>query len=146
MTNLSRSNDRTVDRDMKSGEHVRVLVVEDSRRVTDRLRELLDQIPEVETVATVESELDAVSSLHEVAPDVVILDLHLKQGTGFGVLKSMAADSPRPVVVVLTNFALPQYRLQAQALGVEYFLDKSREYDRLPEILREIAANRGTPS
>jgi hypothetical protein len=52
----------------------------------------------------------------------------------------MPPSRPRPTVVVLTNFALPQYRLQVEALGVEYFLDKAREYDRLPEILRDIAA------
>jgi two-component system OmpR family response regulator len=124
---------------MSSVQRLRVLVVEDSRRVTERLRELLDQIPEVETVGAVESELEAVSSLAEVAPDVLILDLHLKQGTGFGVLRGMPASRPRPTVVVLTNFALPQYRLQVESFGVEYFLDKAREYDRLPEILREIA-------
>jgi hypothetical protein len=46
---------------------------------------------------------------------------------------------------VLTNFALPQYRSQVEALGVEYFLDKAREYDRLPEILRTIASSRARP-
>jgi len=127
---------------MNPSEHVRVLVVEDSRRVTDRIREMLDQIPEVETVGAVESESEAVSSLRRMAPDVVILDLHLKQGTGFGVLRAMPPSLPRPVIVVLTNFALPQYRTQAQALGVQYFLDKSREYDRLPDILRDIAGRR----
>src|SRR5262245_48585767 len=127
---------------LKSVQHLRVLVVEDSKRVTERLRELLDQIPEVETVGAAESELEAVSSLAEVRPDVVILDLHLKQGTGFGVLRAMPASQPRPTVVVLTNFALPQYRLQVEALGVEYFLDKAREYDRLPDILRAIASSR----
>ena len=125
---------------MSSVHRLRVLVVEDSRRVTERLRELLDQIPEVETVGAVESELEAVSSLAEVAPDVLILDLHLKQGTGFGVLRGIPASLPRPTVVVLTNFALPQYRLQVESFGVEYFLDKAREYDRLPDILREIAS------
>jgi DNA-binding NarL/FixJ family response regulator len=125
---------------MDAVQRLRVLVVEDSKRVTERLRELLDQIPEVETIGTVESELDAVSTVAELMPDVVILDLHLKQGTGFGVLRCMPPSRPRPTVVVLTNFALPQYRLQVEALGVEYFLDKAREYDRLPEILRDIAA------
>jgi DNA-binding NarL/FixJ family response regulator len=127
---------------MSPSHHLRVLVVEDSKRVTERLRELLDEIPSVETVGAVESELDAVSVLSRSTPDVVILDLHLRQGTGFGVLRSICTARPRPTVVVLTNFALPQYRVQAQALGVEYFLDKAREYDRLPEILTTIAEGR----
>jgi two-component system, OmpR family, response regulator len=127
---------------MSAPPNLRVLVVEDSQRVTDRLRELLDQIPRVETVGTAQSEDEAITSLHEITPDVVILDLHLREGTGFGVLRSLQlATAARPIVVVLTNFALPQYRSQAEALGVRYFLDKAREYDRLPAILREIAAS-----
>lgn len=121
--------------------NLRVLVVEDSQRVTDRLRELLDQIPRVETIATAQSEDEAISCLRETSPDVVILDLHLRVGTGFGVLRSLQPAAARPIVVVLTNFALPQYRSKAEAFGVRYFLDKAREYDRLPAILREIAAS-----
>jgi DNA-binding NarL/FixJ family response regulator len=121
-----------------------VLLVEDSRRVTDRLRELLDQIPQVKAVSAVESEGDALSSLRDSAPDVVILDLHLREGTGFGVLRHMPA-SAHPAVVILTNFALPQYRAQAEAFGVQYFLDKAMEYDRLPQILREIALGHAAP-
>jgi len=46
------------------------------------------------------------------------------------------------VLLVLTNFDLPEYRAQAHALGVSYFLDKANEFDRLPAILEEIAARR----
>ena len=123
-------------------EGLRLLVVEDSKRVADRLFELLDQVPQVETIGAVESEREAIASVRSTDPDVVILDLHLKQGTGFGVLRSLPAESERPTVVVLTNFDLPEYRAQAHALGVSYFLDKANEFDRLPEILEEIAARR----
>ena len=123
-------------------ENLRLLVVEDSKRVADRLFELLDQVPQVETVDAVESEREAIASVRRTDPDVVILDLHLKQGTGFGVLRSLPAESDRPTVVVLTNFDLPEYRSQAHALGVTYFLDKANEFDRIPEILEEIAARK----
>jgi DNA-binding NarL/FixJ family response regulator len=131
-----------VQRQDHHNEQIRLLVVEDSKRVADRLFELLDQVPQVETIGAVESERDAIASVHETDPDVVILDLHLKQGTGFGVLRSLSADNDRPTVVVLTNFDLPEYRSQAHALGVTYFLDKANEFDRIPEILEEIAARR----
>jgi DNA-binding NarL/FixJ family response regulator len=50
----------------------------------------------------------------------------------------------QPAVVVLTNFALSTYRDSALALGARHFLDKSRDYERLPVILRELAAARGS--
>jgi len=73
--------------------------------------------------------------------DVVILDLQLRKGTGFGVLRALRNMPKKPTVVVLTNFALRSYRETALQLGARDFLDKSRDYDRLPAILTEIASS-----
>jgi DNA-binding NarL/FixJ family response regulator len=105
-------------------QYLRVLLVEDSKVLTERLTEAIRQIADVEL-------LDAV--------DVVILDLHLRQGTGFGVLRGLAAGVARPRVIVLTNYDLPEYKSAAMALGATHFLDKARDYGRLPEILKEMS-------
>jgi hypothetical protein len=38
----------------------------------------------------------------------------------------------------MTNYALPQYQAKAKALGIEFFLDKAVDFERLPSILAEI--------
>ena len=87
------------------------------------------------------SEQDAIEAVARLNVDVVILDLQLRNGTGFGVLRAVRALPKKPIVVVLTNFALRSYRETALALGARDFLDKSRDYDRLPAILAEIASS-----
>ena len=79
-------------------------------------------------------------------PDVLILDLHLREGSGFGVLRSLARGNAvsRPKIIILTNFGLPEYRREAEAFGVEAFLDKSRDYFRLPSLLTGFAQERNT--
>jgi DNA-binding NarL/FixJ family response regulator len=72
--------------------------------------------------------------------DVIILDLQLRQGTGFGVLRKLAARGMRPVVIVYTNYDLPEYRHAAELLGANHFLDKSRDYERLVKILCDVGA------
>jgi DNA-binding NarL/FixJ family response regulator len=72
--------------------------------------------------------------------DLLILDLQLKIGTGFGVLESLGAD--RPYTIVMTNYALPQYRERARRLGVEHFLLKERDFERLTEIVAEFRNRR----
>jgi len=118
---------------------LKVLLVEDSAVLQERLRELLDHVPGIDLIAVVDSERAAVTILRSIRIDVVLLDLHLKQGTGFGVLRATADLPKRAVAVVLTNFALPQYQREASTLGVRYFLDKAREFERIPEVLRELA-------
>ena len=116
-----------------------VLLVEDSARIAERLRELLLQGGGVQVLATVVDETSAIRALRELPVDLLILDLQLKTGTGFGVLESVGAA--RPLTIVMTNYALPQYQERARQLGVEYFLNKERDFERLPQIVAELRAS-----
>jgi two-component system, OmpR family, response regulator len=118
---------------------LRVLLVEDSKVLTERLTEAIKQIADVELVGTADTEAGAVAAVKRDTVDVIILDLHLKQGTGFGVMRALAATQWKPRIVVLTNYDLPEYKNAAIALGATHFLDKARDYGRLPEILHEIS-------
>jgi two-component system, OmpR family, response regulator len=117
---------------------VRVLLVEDSKVLTERLSEAIRQNPEVELVGCVDTENAARELLKSERIDVMILDLHLRQGNGFGVLRALSKSPERPFVVVLTNYDLPQYKDAALALGAAHFMDKIRDYDKLPEVLHEL--------
>ncbi len=117
---------------------LRVLLVEDSKVLTERLTEAIRQIPAVELVGTVDTETAAIAAVKRETVDVIILDLHLKQGTGFGVMRALAGGTTKPRIVVLTNYDLPEYKNAATALGATHFLDKARDYGRLAEVLQEI--------
>jgi DNA-binding NarL/FixJ family response regulator len=132
---------------MSNSPSLRVLLVEDSLLLAARLAELIRRLPDVDLIATVESEADAVDRIATSLPDVLILDLHLRSGSGFGVLRSLARNkgARRPKVVILTNFGLPEYRREAESFGVEAFLDKSRDYFQIPALLRSFAQARSDP-
>jgi DNA-binding NarL/FixJ family response regulator len=126
-------------------QYLRVLLVEDSKVLTERLIEAIRQISEVELVGTAETEAAALAAVKREPVDVIILDLHLKQGTGFGVMRGLPTGPSKPRIVVLTNYDLPEYKNAAIALGATHFLDKARDYGRLPDVLHEIcAAHLGT--
>jgi two-component system, OmpR family, response regulator len=129
-----------------SSRNLSVLLVEDSRVLAERLRETLLSVPGVQLAGTVDSEADAVAVLQRQPVDVVLLDLHLRQGTGFGVLRAIPNDQVRKtVVIVLTNYDLAEYRRAAAALGARHFLDKLRDFERLPILLQEIGAQLPDP-
>ena len=117
---------------------VKVLLVEDSAVLAEILSEALSELPEVDLVGVVDSETEAFRLVAQERVDLIFLDLQLKQGTGFGILRSLADMHPAPRSVVLTNHDLPEYHTAAMALGATYFLDKARDFHRLPEIVRAI--------
>ena len=118
---------------------LRVLLVEDSRVLAERLREALDSLEGVEIVDTVADESAAVTAARDNEVDVIILDLQLKEGTGFGVVQRLGKT--RPKIIVFTNYMLPEYQRLAESLGIEYFLNKSRDYERLPQLIQELGAS-----
>jgi two-component system, OmpR family, response regulator len=119
-----------------SSPRLKVLLVEDSTMLIERLSEALQQIPAVDLIGTATTEKAAIKFACREAVDVIILDLQLKEGTGFGVMRALAATELKPRILVLTNYNLPEYKNAALGLGATHFLDKARDCDRLPELLQ----------
>jgi DNA-binding NarL/FixJ family response regulator len=131
---------------MSNDSTLRVLLVEDSSLLAARLSELIRRLPDVDLIDTVDTESEALSRITAATPDVLILDLHLRKGSGFGVLRSLSTGRRRrPKIIILTNFGLPEYRREAESFGIEAFLDKSRDYFRLPSLLTGFARERSSP-
>lgn len=119
---------------------LRVVLVEDSALLVQRISELVEDLPNVRLVGTAGTEAEALRLLEGDGVDVVILDLQLHAGSGFGVLRALQRRSrAAPTVIVFTNFAIGAYRETAIALGASHFLDKSRDYARLPAVLQELS-------
>lgn len=121
---------------------LRVMLVEDSPVLAGHVAEMIEQLPDVVLTGIADNQKDAIRMLEETLPEILILDLHLREGNGFGVLRGMARVEPAPKVVVLTTFGLPEYRRQAEKLGVAAFLDKSSDYHLLPGLLSKLAKAR----
>ena len=45
-------------------------------------------------------------------------------------------------VIVLTNYAYPQYREKCMAFGADFFFDKSTEFDEAIEVIKAMSAER----
>jgi DNA-binding NarL/FixJ family response regulator len=122
---------------------LRIMLVEDSAVLAEHLRELIAGLPHMQLLGVADTQSAALAMLADLYPEVLILDLHLREGSGFGVLRAMARMEPPPKVIVLTTYGLPEYRREALKLGVSAFLDKACDYHLLPGILRDWAGRAG---
>ena len=119
---------------------LRVYIVEDAVSFRERLSDFLAEPGEVEMVGYADSEDLAVRYLRAEHPDVVIVDLHLKSGNGIGVIAAARAlqPEPPPTIVVLTNYAFPEFELACRARGANYFFDKSTQFGAVKALLRDL--------
>lgn len=123
--------------DPPPGDGLRVLVVEDSRPMAERIAEaLVTELP-IASLETVDSEPDALAA--QGPWDAAIVDLSLREGNGFSVLRALRRrPGRRPCVVVLTEHARSEFRALATTFGAQAFLDKATEFERLVDTLRPL--------
>ena len=119
---------------------MKILLVEDSRILRERLRALIGAIRGAIVVAEADAEADARERIDACRPDVVVLDLRLRAGSGLSVLEYLKASHPDVIVIVLTNYGHAEYRAKCLNLGADYFFDKSRDIDAFSGLLGELSA------
>ncbi len=121
---------------------MKVLIVDDSTIIRERLRAILSKITEMQNINYAEDVPEAISSVQKLDPDVVILDIRMPGGSGMDVLREIKKNDQTPLVIVLTNYPYPQYRRKYIDAGADFFFDKSTEFDKVTVVLRRLSENR----
>ena len=119
---------------------MRVLIVDDSPVIVERLIEVVGKIRGIERLDQADTVATASEAFRRLRPDVVILDMQMPGGSGLDVLKIIKEDGIGCAVIVLTNFAYPQYRRRCLQGGAQFFLDKSTEFEKVSELLQSLSS------
>ncbi len=98
---------------------IRILVVDDEEPARERVRQLLAALPEVEVVGEACNGEQAIRTIGELKPDLVLLDIQMPGASGLEVAACLSR--PRPKIVFCTAF--DQYAVDAFDLhAVDYLL------------------------
>lgn len=113
-----------------------ILVVDDSltvRKITGRLLER-----EGYRVLTAKDGVDALETLQEVVPDVVLSDIEMPRMDGFDLVRNIRADqrlSAVPVIMITSRLAA-KHRRYAQEIGANHYLGKPYQEEELLGLIR----------
>jgi DNA-binding NarL/FixJ family response regulator len=122
---------------------MRIFLVEDSDLLRERLTRNLANLKKIEICGFSDSAEQAIQQIEQTRPDVIMLDVRLREGNGFHVLRAIKKPGHPPVVIVLTNFAYPQYRKKFLDAGADYFFDKSSEFAQAILVLQQLLVTTG---
>lgn len=123
----------------KEGRGLRVMLIEDSPLLCEMLSEMLGELDGVQVVARAADEHAAIEALAVHRPDLAVIDIELKDGSGIGVLQALHDDPQRfgrPRAVVFSNHGHRIVRRRCTELGVEHFFDKSYQLDDLVDYVQ----------
>jgi CheY-like chemotaxis protein len=110
---------------------VRVLLADDDEDFLESLRELIDVQRELTVVATATNGLSAIELVDELAPDAVVLDLHMPLLDGVTAMARLRRDHPHLCLIALTGDDAPELHAAAKDSGADDVLLKTEFVDGL---------------
>ena len=118
---------------------MRVLIVDDEPLARQRLRHLLAEIPGTEVVGECGDGTDAARAIDDLAPDVVLLDVQMREMGGFALVDAVGAGRMPPVVFVTAH---DQFALRAFDVSAVDYLLKPVQTPQLARALQRAAERR----
>ena len=136
--------------DSKSSSTLKIVTVDDSPVIAERLQYMLSEIDSVEFLGNALNISAALQLIDERTPNVVILDIHLKDdllvANGVHLLIQLRKKYPEIKIIMLTNVSVPQYRSTCMAFGADYFFDKTIDFEKIPDTLKKIQLQKSAAS
>jgi DNA-binding NarL/FixJ family response regulator len=117
------------------------ILVEDSATIRDSLIPALAEVADVEVVAVAETAGEGIAAVERLGDRwrLAVIDLFLRAGNGFEVLRAGRSRAAHQHMVVLTNFATADIRRRAADAGADAVFDKSTELDLFFDLCRAYA-------
>lgn len=119
-----------------AGDQLRLLIVDDEDLARQRLHSLLVRRADFAVIGECSTGADAVRSIRELSPDVVLLDVQMPELDGFDVISEIGAQN-MPVVIFAT--AYDEYAIDAFEIGAVDYLLKPVDEERFNRTLDRAA-------
>ncbi len=119
---------------------IRVVLVDDDALVRTGLKMILSSAADIEVVGEVDDGSAAVRAVREHRPDVVMMDIRMRDMDGIAATAQVRALESPPQVIVLTTFHLDDYVLRALQAGATGFLLKDTPPTEILNAVRLVAA------
>lgn len=102
-----------------------VFIVEDENLVRDTLAQSLELVNNITVVGTADDITHNLNTIISTKPDVLILDVRLKNENGIDACKNIVKSLPHTKVIILSGYFNDTLAANALAAGASAFLSKS---------------------
>ena len=118
---------------------IKVMLVDDQNLVRKGVRSLLELSEEIEVIAEASDGVEAIRTIPEVGPDVVLLDMRMPGKSGIDVLQALSSEGTLPPTIILTTFDDDEMVLAGIKAGAKGFLLKDVSLEELVNAIRTVS-------
>ena len=103
---------------------IRVLIADDDAGFLASLEQLIDRQPELQVIGAAANGLEAIELAEQLAPDAVVLDLHMPLLDGVTAAARLRRDHPSLCLIALTGDDAPALHRAVREAGADEVLLK----------------------
>jgi two-component system, NarL family, response regulator DevR len=124
----------------EAGAPITVFLLDDHEVVRRGLRDLLEAESDIRVIGEAATQEQAVGRVHELDPDVAVLDVRLQEGNGVEACREIRSLHPRTACLILTSFADDEALFEAIMAGAAGYVLKQIRANDLVDAVRRVAA------
>jgi DNA-binding NarL/FixJ family response regulator len=117
---------------------IRILIADDHKMVRRGLQLFLTSQRDIQIVGEASTGQEALEMAASLAPDIVLMDIHMPVMGGIEATQRLAISHPKVKVIILTSFTDQDHALPAIRAGAKGYLLKDLEPDELVQAVRRV--------
>lgn len=121
---------------------IKVLIVDDHVVMAEGLRHLIDTQPDLVVVGCVADGREALRTVLELIPDVVMMDIAMPELNGIEATRLIGQRAPQTQVVILSMHSNQEYVLRALQAGARGYLLKKNAAEEVLMAIRTVHSGR----
>jgi DNA-binding NarL/FixJ family response regulator len=125
-----------------NNERLSAVIIDDTRIIREKIKEYLAENTSVLVLGEAGNVKDGVHMLSSLNPDIVFLDIKLGDENGLSVLLHLKKNKSQTKVIIFSNSSDSYYKRVFSENGCDYFLDKSKDFKLIPEVVHQIRAKK----
>lgn len=125
---------------LTEGNIVRVALIDDHAMVRQGIKDRLEREDDIMVVGEADSREAGIALVEQLMPDIVVLDIRLRNDSGIEVAKKLRADHPGVKILILSAYDYDQYVRALARVGVDGYISKENSQEELVQAIREIVS------
>jgi len=121
---------------------IKVVIADDHMIVRDGLRSLLERQPDMEVVAEADSGRTALKHVKELSPDVVIMDIGMRELNGIDATRQIVKMSPGVKILALSMYSDKRFIKGMLKAGASGYMLKDSAFKELIDAIRVIVGDK----
>ncbi len=121
---------------------IKIILADDHKIVREGLRSLLEKQPDMKVVAEAEDGRTTLKQVRKLLPDVVIMDVSMRDLNGIDATRQIITKSPGVKVLALSMHSDKRFIVGMLSAGASGYLSKDSTYSELVDAIRIVVSNK----